>query len=340
MGYNLRIIIALILVIPFTVVAQEQGIDPNQYLILNGPIQEDSSFEPSGVAWDRLTRRYIIFNDKDDEPPIYIYGYDEKSEELKLIENLSIQQNNSGTIEVKKIEDASASLDREGVVYAVTSCDRDDKPYNVLIRISLNQAGKSVFEEMPSFREAIKKLKELLDVSYIKIEALALSPVDKYLYFGVREIGDSYKYPKRVVMIWRLEFKKMSKRPKKIFEMNTQGILGRGEGISSLEYDPVRKRYLMLTSFEKEGNSKDDVGSHLWAIDREYLEQEHGKIFKKAELLSSFSHKAEGVSIDGQGRILVIFDDDSYRKEKDEKKAQKRNQFNIMKNQAHYLLMK
>ena len=231
-------------------------------------------------------------------------------------------------------------MDREGVFYAVTSCDRDNKPYNVLLKISFNQVGKAAFEEMPCFRVAIKKMKELLDAPYMKIEALALSQEDKYLYFGVREVGDSYKSPERVVMIWRLELKNMSKRPAKVFEMNTQDILGRDEGISSLEYDPVRKRYLMLTSFEKDGNSKDDVGSHLWAIDRESLEQEHGKVFEKAELLSSFSHKAEGVSIDGQGRILVVFDDDFYRKEKDEKKAQERNQFNIMKNQAHYLFMK
>jgi hypothetical protein len=44
--------------------APEPGSGLHQYLVFSGPVQEGSRFEPSGAAWDRLSNRYIIFNDK------------------------------------------------------------------------------------------------------------------------------------------------------------------------------------------------------------------------------------------------------------------------------------
>jgi hypothetical protein len=321
-------------------VAPEPASDLYPYLVFGGPVQEDARFEPSGAVWDRLGNRYIIFNDKDDEPPVYIYKYNEVPGELELVDTLIIQNEDGAPIKVKKFEDASASLAKDGVIYAITACDREDSAYNVLLRVTLSQVGKPVFEEVPGFKEALTKLRELLGVPYMKIEAMALSPGDKYLYLGIREVGAEYKHPQRVVMIWRIGLEGGSTRPEKVFEMETRWILGRVEGISALEYDPIKGRYLMLTSFEGEGNSKEDVGGHLWALDRESLEHRDGGIFGKAALLASFSHKAEGVSIDGHGRLLIVFDDDASRKEKNWKKAREQNQFNIMQNQAYYLFMK
>lgn len=321
-------------------VAPEPACDLHQYLVFSGPVQEESRFEPSGAAWDRLKDRYIIFNDKDDEPPVYIYEYNKMPGKLEIVDSLIMQKEDGAPIQVKKFEDASASLAKDGVIYAVTSCDRDNNAYNMLLRITLSQVGKAVFEEVPCFKEALRELRELLGVKYMKIEAMALSPGDKYLYLGIREVGAEYKYSQRIVMIWRIGLESGSMRPEKVFEMETRCILGRVEGISSLEYDPIKGRYLMLTSFEGEGNSKEDVGGHLWALDRESLEHKDGDVPGKAALLASFSHKAEGVSIDGRGGILIVFDDDASRKEKDEKKAREQNRFNIKQNQAYYLFMR
>ncbi|MGD9022914.1 MAG: esterase-like activity of phytase family protein [Deltaproteobacteria bacterium] len=312
----------------------------HEYLVFSGPVQQESRFEPSGVAWGGTDNRFVIFNDKDDEPPVYVYKHNEMSGRLELLDNLSVYREDGSRIKIKKFEDASASLANDGTIYVVTSCDRDDRPYNVLVRMTLDDAGKAAFEEMTHLTEALNSLRTLSGFPYMKVEAMALAPGDKYLYLGIREVGADHKHPQRVVMIFRLDLGDESKRLEKVFEMETQGLVGRVEGISSLEYDPMRGEYLMLTSFEGKGNSKKDVGSHLWAIERNSLEQNHGETSGKAELLASFSHKGEGVAVDGHGRILVVFDDDASRKEEDEKEAQKQDRFNIRQNQAYYLFMR
>jgi hypothetical protein len=299
----------------------------DSYLTIKGPLARAARFEPSGLA--RQGENLFVFNDKNDEPPVYLY---QLKDSLFLIENIPLLTADGLTIEARKFEDASASRRGSQAIYAVTSYDRPDPAYNRLIKISPRPGGGWSSEDLPELGAKLAGLRERLNTPYMKIEAFALSRDDRVAYVGVREIGPSYKEPSYVVMIWRLPIAVGGDPLEKVLEVDTVKRFGRAEGISALEYDGFRKRYLMLTSYEGEGI--DALGGHLWTIPEELLEGK--KDVGDIEVIRSFLHKPEGVAVTEDGRILVVFDDDSSRKEGDPERADREGKFNVYQNEAFY----
>ncbi|PLX98205.1 MAG: hypothetical protein C0623_12840 [Desulfuromonas sp.] len=297
------------------------------YLTMKGPHARAARFEPSGLA--HQGENLFVFNDKNDEPPVYLYHLQEG---LFLIENIPLRTADGRIIEARKFEDASASNRGSREIYAVTSYDRPDPAYNRLIKISPRSGGGWSSEELPELGAKLAELRERLNTPYMKIEAFALSRDDRAAYVGVREIGPSYKEPSYVVMIWKLPIVDGGDPLEKVLEVDTVKRFGRAEGISALEYDGLRKRYLMLTSYE--GESIDALGGHLWAIPEDLLEKGTGDC--DIEVLRSFLHKPEGVAVTEDGRIVVVFDDDSSRKEGDPERADREGKFNVYQNEAFY----
>jgi hypothetical protein len=297
------------------------------YLTIKGPRARTARFEPSGLA--RQGENLFVFNDKNDEPPVYLY---QLKGSLSLIENIPLLTKDGLTIEARKFEDASASRNGSQAIYAVTSYDRPDPAYNRIIKISLRPGGGWSSEILPELGAKLAELRERLNTPYMKIEAFALSRDDRVAYVGVREIGPSYKEPSYVVMIWRFPVAVGGDPLEKVLEVDTVKRIGRAEGISALEYDGFRKRYLMLTSYEGEGI--DALGGHLWAISEERLEGEtdDGDI----EVIRSFQHKPEGIAVAKDGTVIVVFDDDSARKEGDPERADREGKFNVYQNEAFY----
>ncbi len=299
------------------------------YLIMKGPLARTDRFEPSGLAFQG--EGLFVFNDKNDEPPVYLYQLEDS---LSLIEKIPLLAADGFVVEARKFEDASASRNGSHDLYAVTSCDRPDPAYNRLVKMSLRSGGGWSFDNLPGFESKVAKLRERLDTPYLKIEAFALSRDDMHAYVGIREIGPSYKEPAFVVMIWRFPIAEGGEPLEKILEIDTLKRFGRAEGISALEYDGFRKRYLMLTSYEGKEGRIDDVGGHLWAISEELLEG--GKEDGDIEVIRSFIHKPEGVAVAKDGRIIVVFDDDASRKEADPERAIREGKFNVEQNEAFY----
>lgn len=157
-----------------------------------------------------------------------------------------------------------------------------------------------------------------LDKSYFKIEGLTLLP-DQRILIGVREVGKSHKDFQYKVTLLQLRYSICDGRIKLDNEQGVDNVidlteaiqaqLGRPVGVSSLEYDPVNKRVYMLTSYEDQQNG---LGAYLWV-----LEPGGGDAFLRPVLVRTldglpfvFPHKAEGLAVAPDGRLLVIHDDD------------------------------
>ncbi len=85
--------------------------------------------------------------------------------------------------------------------------------------------------------------------------------------------------------------------------------VGRKVGVSSIEYDAVGQRLLLLTSYEGAG----EVGAFVWVLP----DKADGSIGNTPHLVRDaagapflLTHKAEGMAVLSPGRIFVIHDDD------------------------------
>jgi hypothetical protein len=304
-----------------------------KYFMIQGPDDPDSRFEPSGAAYDSETGRVIVFNDKSDEPPVHVYEPDPETV-LSLVSAYEPTGADGESVSVKKFEDAAASDYKSGEFYAVTSWDRPDEAYRKLLRFSIRD-GVPVLVDDESLALDVESLIKKTGHNYVKIEGLSVMPSDGSLVVGIREVGPDFEHPTRLVSLWKLTPGSAGHPAKLLMEFDTIEIIGREEGVSGIEYDPVGGRYLMTTSYEGAGYTTQDVGGHLWVIDAAALE---GCIEVEpeyaVEAVAEFSHKPEALYIDKEGVVVVLFDDDDDRKEPDPEKAAKLGRFCMRQNQA------
>lgn len=157
---------------------------------------------------------------------------------------------------------------------------------------------------------------------YFKIEGLAAT--DRQLLFGVREVGkafDNFKHCVKIIGVsYRVEQSggvariRLADDWKLIANFdpaNVDASLPGPLALSSLEYDPARNRFWLLTSLEINGQ----LDAYLWTITPEDLYA--GKPFtlmrdaQKQPL--HFRHKAEDLTPLDRNRLLLIHDDDRAR---------------------------
>ncbi|GAB3808991.1 hypothetical protein GCM10028819_49200 [Spirosoma humi] len=155
---------------------------------------------------------------------------------------------------------------------------------------------------------------------YFKVEGLAAT--DKQLLFGIREEGKSYEsftYRAKIISVsYRVEKTRNGDRIRlsddwKIINnfdiAKAETSLPKSLALSSLEYDPYRNRFWMLTSLELNGQ----LDAYLWTITPDDLYA--NKPFTllrdaQGQPLHTAGHKAEDLTFLDANRVLLIHDDD------------------------------
>jgi hypothetical protein len=213
-------------------------------------------------------------------------------------------------------------------------------------------AEKCVRDGVPSSVQLRDQFSAVLGgVPYFKVEGLASVPGtkeggDPLLLFGVREVGkdhENFEYVAKIVgvpysigpddsMTLTGDFEVMYEfDPMQAKEVRFQ------VGLSSLEWDPSRRRLHLLTSFEVEGeNGENTVGAYLWSLSLEdfragrrpqlIMDKQKGGAFE-------FQNKAEGIAVLPGGMLFIAYDPDSSLELPDQTKEKRQ------KNEAPYTLL-
>ena len=236
--------------------------------------------------------------------------------------------------QVSKFESMAVSPDGQHVIAAsafdrISAQNNSMDRFNVLLawnagtpeqaQVLARSEREGVASSLPLRERLAKALQNHLGTypAYFKLEGVALLPAGR-IVFGVRELGNSYTdFDYRVTLITgdyqviNGELVLSTTAELKVIRDFTalSDQVGRRVGLSSIEYDAAGQRLLMLTSYE----NADVVGAYLWVLPV----GADGSVGDAPQLVRDSSgapflltHKAEGLAVLGQGRILVVHDDD------------------------------
>ncbi|MFN4147623.1 MAG: hypothetical protein ACK4GN_17495 [Runella sp.] len=180
-----------------------------------------------------------------------------------------------------------------------------NEPFSLGLRLALSQALRS--EEFPS------------GMPYFKVEGLAAD--DSQLYVGIREEGkqfDNFKYKCKILSVgYRFigDSIVVEKDIKPVADIDLQRLapqLPQHLGLSSIEYDPVRKVFWLLTSLESDTQQN---CAYLWWATAADLQK--GKLNLVNDRSTGqplrFNHKAEDLTLLPNNRLFIIHDDDRNR---------------------------
>lgn len=153
---------------------------------------------------------------------------------------------------------------------------------------------------------------------YFKLEGLAVTN-DK-IYWGVREEGkkyDDFTYKAKIISVsYTITDGRVTLKDDfaVVCDMNLNALapeLPNGMGLSSIEYDPYRNKFWILTSLETADNK---LGAYLWTASLKDLQKNQMQLVKKADGKPlAFTNKAEDLCLLDQHTLLVIHDDDRVR---------------------------
>ncbi|MBO0936839.1 hypothetical protein J2I47_09815 [Fibrella sp. HMF5335] len=169
--------------------------------------------------------------------------------------------------------------------------------------------------------------KALGNPAYFKVEGLAAT--NDRLWFGVREQGDTYeKFNYRITILsapYHAESvsgtgpipnqKQLMLGPVTFMrDFNVADVdttLSKPLAISSIEFDPKRHCFWILTSYEQ----GDKLGAYLWVItEKAMLDKGDLQLVRNANGKPiQFTHKAEDMTFTDTNTLLVIHDDDRVR---------------------------
>jgi hypothetical protein len=225
----------------------------------------------------------------------------------------------SFAVEAEKLEGVTASRRTRGVFYGTTSFDRPGGGTNRLVKITLDRQGRLVSQEVLPLYHPGEAVKKQLGLPWSKVEALALTPEEDRLLLGVRAVGPDFRSPQFRVTILSYKLDALTEEPELVVnvDLSPDTLLGRPEGISSLEYVESLGSYLLLTSFEdpRDVPPIEQTGGHLWVVPSDLAAVSAPEAWRDLPRLE-LGRKPEGVaaaSKDGS-KALVVFDDDDDRK--------------------------
>ncbi len=328
------------------------------------------NIEVSAAVWDR--RRLVFGSDKnipgDGRSPVFSMAVDEGRPLADTLEYYTADLIRSAD----KYEDFALTEDGAYIV-ATTGFDRVDgdggagkDTYNRLLVWPCREPEKvqlvaeSVKDGVPSSVRLRDHFSAVLGgVPYFKVEGLASVPggdgdggegegSDPLLLFGIREVGEDHDHFEYVAKIVAVPYRVAADGSmtlegdfKLVYEFDPQRFeeVRFPVGLSSLEWDPLRRRLYLLTSFEvKEGKDggKTRDGAYLWS-----LSLENFRTGRKPELVRDkeksvtfeFQDKAEGLAVLPNGLVFVAYDPDR-ELELDDQRQDKRG-----KHEAPYTLI-
>lgn len=168
-----------------------------------------------------------------------------------------------------------------------------------------------------------KQLQQALGGSaYFKVEGLAAT--NTHLWFGVREQGEQFdKFNYRITLLkakYRTQdganIRKSVLLDKPVFVRNfdvsdVDAALPKPLAISSIEYDPNRRCFWLLTSFEQ----GEKIGAYLWVISEKGMKNNGTLQLVRTQdgKPLTFNHKAEDMTFTDQNTLFIIHDDDRVR---------------------------
>ena len=172
-----------------------------------------------------------------------------------------------------------------------------------------------------SYREKITQLLATdsfpKGMPYFKIEGIAAD--QNTLYWGIREEGKKYDNFKYKVKIITTSYKiqegrvQLGNEFKILADIDMKAIapnLPERMGLSSIEYDPYNKRFLVLTSFE----NGEELGGYLWTATLSELKSNKMIPVKRPDgNLLKFTHKPEDITVINKNKVIIIHDDDRVR---------------------------
>lgn len=177
-----------------------------------------------------------------------------------------------------------------------------------------------------AYRQQIAKVlanEEFPDaLPYFKVEGLAAT--DRQLLFGIREEGKSYesfKYRAKIIGVSytiektgnteRIRLANDWKLVNDFSIAKADSTLPESLALSSLEYDPDRHRFWMLTSLEANGK----LDAYLWTAtpDELYANKPFTLVRDAQNQPLHVGHKAEDLTFLDKDRLLLIHDDDRIR---------------------------
>ncbi len=159
------------------------------------------------------------------------------------------------------------------------------------------------------------------EVPYFKVEGLAAT--NRLLLFGIREMGRAYNDFKPVNKIITVSYRIVQTPAGERIRLaddwrvvanfnapNTAPDLPKPLSLSSLEYDPVRNRFWLLTSLE----TPDRLDAYLWHISADDLlaDKPFTLVRDGQGQPLHFSHKAEDLTFLDRNQLLIIHDDDRF----------------------------
>jgi hypothetical protein len=255
----------------------------------------DGKCEVSGV--EATDNRLFFVNDKQVDGYSSLFSTDRSFLDHNYIYSEKVD---SG----RKFEDLAIYKDH---LIITTAFDRKEKGYNRVIGYNLKD-GSSYRIAGKKFR---KRVKRVIGRNYFKIEGVEV--VRNRLFFGIREVGESYKDFHYTVTTLSVGFQVVNGKIELCKDIEIYEELRISNlGLSSLKYDKVNEILYLLTSVEVKGQ----YGGYIFYIKNGEMQLLRDKL----NIPITLHYKAEGVTLLDSDHLLVVYDDD--RRLKDRKKNQ------------------
>jgi hypothetical protein len=200
-----------------------------------------------------------------------------------------------------------------GAFLAVTAFDRADPSFRRLLRFSYAPAAPVEARPLAVSDDLDSAVRAATGLPWFKIEALAIDRSGTKVLFGVRNVGESYKTPKDVVLVVRCPLADdQVGPPEAVIRLSASTALGeQADGLSDLQLDPRGDSFLVLTSHEGIENTADRHSGRLFRVPaQKLLGAAPPEPVPLGAPLRSFRAKPEGLAVMPSGALIVVFDDD------------------------------